>query len=123
MKIFKVILVGVFVSGLTFSVTPSQVRGQDYATTEDPNKKVLKQALVGAGVGAIAAETSGGKAGQGALIGAGTNVIGSAILDALTSPPKPQPQPQVVYVPQATEKVYQPVDMEPVKRGGCARNR
>ena len=42
---------------------------------------------MGAGTGAIAAGASGGKAGQGALIGAGTSVIGSALLDTLTQPP------------------------------------
>ena len=54
-------------------------------TYEDPNKRVLKQGLMGAGVGAISAEVSGGKAGQGALIGAGTNVIGSALMELLTN--------------------------------------
>ena len=34
----------------------------------------------------IAASASGGRAGQGALIGAGTGIIGSALLDALTGP-------------------------------------
>jgi hypothetical protein len=65
-----------------------------HAQTEDPNKKVIKQALVGAGTGAIAAEVSGGKAGTGALVGAGTNVIGSAVLDALTTPSSTQAAPQ-----------------------------
>ncbi len=70
--------------------------GQDYSGNEDPNKKVLKEAVVGAGSGAIAAGASGGKAGKGALIGAGTTVIGSAVLDSLTSSPRPQPQYQQV---------------------------
>ncbi len=52
---------------------------------EDPNRRILRQGLLGAGVGAIAAGASGGKVGQGALIGAGTNVIGGALLDVLTS--------------------------------------
>lgn len=52
----------------------------------DTNRQILKQGLLGAGVGAISAGSSGGKAGQGALIGAGTNVIGGALLDVLTSP-------------------------------------
>lgn len=45
---------------------------------------ILREALLGAGTGAIAAEASGGKPGKGALIGAGTNVIGSALLSLLT---------------------------------------
>ena len=44
----------------------------------------------------------GGKAGQGALIGAGTNVIGGALLDTLMSPPQQQPQP--VYYQQRYEE-------------------
>lgn len=56
--------------------------GQD----DDTTRNVLKQGLLGAGTGAIAAGASGGKAGQGALIGAGTGVIGSVLLDAITTP-------------------------------------
>jgi hypothetical protein len=61
---------------------------------EDPNKKILKQGLLGAGTGAIAASASGGNAGKGALIGAGTNVIGGALLDTLMGGGSSQPQPQ-----------------------------
>jgi hypothetical protein len=53
---------------------------------EDTSRQVLKQGLVGAGTGALAAGMTGGKAGQGALIGAGTSIIGSALLDSLTGP-------------------------------------
>ena len=74
---------------------------------EDPNKKILKQGLLGAGVGAISASASGGKAGQGALIGAGTNVIGGALLDTLMSPSQPQPQP-VYYQPVQQPQPYYP---------------
>lgn len=90
------------VMGLLFTWTISKAGGQDYSGNEDPNKKILKQGLLGAGVGAISAGASGGKAGQGALIGAGTNVIGGALLDTLTSSPAPRQQPQPVqYVQQA----------------------
>ena len=53
---------------------------------EEQTRNILKQGLLGAGVGAISAGSSGGKAGQGALIGAGTAVIGNALLDTLTQP-------------------------------------
>ncbi len=53
----------------------------------DPSHQIIKSGLVGAGTGAIAAGASGGKAGQGALIGAGTSVIGGALLDSITQPP------------------------------------
>lgn len=56
------------------------------AQDDDSTRNVLKQGLLGAGVGAISSSASGGKAGQGALIGAGTSVIGSALLDAITGP-------------------------------------
>lgn len=71
---------------------------------ESGNSKVIKQGLLGAGTGAIAAGTSGGNAGTGALIGAGTNVIGGALLDTITKPSQPRrvyrraPQQQPVAV-------------------------
>ncbi len=64
----------------------------------DSNKTILRQGLLGAGVGAISASASGGKAGTGALVGAGTNVIGGALLDTLfTSPASTSARP-VYYV-------------------------
>jgi hypothetical protein len=54
---------------------------------EEQTRQLLKQGLLGAGSGALAAGASGGKAGEGALIGAGTTVLGSALLDAITGPP------------------------------------
>ncbi len=101
-----------FVSAFLFTWTVSNAGGQDYSGNEDPNKKILKQGLLGAGVGAISAEASGGKAGTGALVGAGTNVIGGALLDTLTAPsPQARPAQQVQYVqaapaPQYTQSSY-----------------
>jgi len=85
----------------------------DYYYEEPPQEsgtqKILKQGLLGAGTGAIAAGASGGKAGQGALIGAGTGVIGGALLDAITTPSQPKrvyrrarPRQQQRTVPQQT---------------------
>jgi hypothetical protein len=84
----------------------------DYYYEEEPpqesgTSKVLKQGLLGAGTGAIASSMSGGNAGKGALIGAGTNVIGGALLDAISQPSQPRrvyrraaPPPQQQYQPQ-----------------------
>lgn len=75
---------------------------------ESGSSKMLKQGLLGAGTGAIAAGASGGNAGQGALIGAGTGIIGGMLLDSMTQPSQPrrvyrkapaQPAPQQ-YQPQ-----------------------
>jgi hypothetical protein len=70
-----------------------------YSQNDDATRNVLKNGLLGAGTGAIAAGASGGNAGQGALIGAGTNVIGGALLDMITAPPAPSRSaaPQQVY--------------------------
>lgn len=81
---------------------------------ESGTQKVLKQGLVGAGTGAIASGMSGGNAGQGALIGAGTSVIGSALLDTLTQPS----QPRRVYrraapPPQQYQQPYQQQYQQP----------
>ncbi len=73
MRIIVVIMLTMMVVGYAYS-------------DEESTKNILKQGILGAGVGAISAGASGGKAGQGALIGAGTSVIGSALLDAITGP-------------------------------------
>ena len=83
---------------------------------QSATSNVLKNGLLGAGTGAIAAGASGGNAGKGALIGAGTGAIGGILLDAITQPsqprrvyvnPPPQPMPQQqrqqVYTTPATE--------------------
>ena len=105
MKFSKFFFLFCLVSVLAFTGPASQAQGQDYSGNEDPNKKILKQGLLGAGVGAISAEASGGKAGTGALVGAGTNVIGGALLDTLTTPSQPAPQ-QVQYVQAAPQAQY-----------------
>lgn len=55
----------------------------------ESGKEILKNGLMGAATGAIAAEASDGKAGTGALVGAGTQVIGSALLDVFLTPSQP----------------------------------
>lgn len=82
-----------------------------YAQDDDNTKNVLKQGLLGAGVGAISSSASGGNAGQGALIGAGTSVIGSALLDAITGPSSSSgsrraPPPDEYYYADAPEDYY-----------------
>ena len=56
----------------------------------------------------MSSATSGGKAGKGALIGAGANVVGGAVVDLLTGsgrpsepPPSAYPQPPPTYTPGA----------------------
>ena len=75
---------------------------------DEAAKKILKEGLVGAGVGAVSAQASGGKAGKGELIGAGTNVVGNAVVDLLTGGSQPSepaapayPQPAPTYTPGA----------------------
>ena len=105
MRSLRLLFAFMFILTFGHVVPVSMAQGQDYSGNEDPNKKIIKQGLLGAGVGAISAGASGGKAGQGALIGAGTNVIGGALLDTLTAPSQPAPQP--VYVQQAPAYVQQ----------------
>ena len=85
-------------------VQPAQhtVYAQPQPSSQDEyNKKIIKQGLLGATTGAIAAEASGGKAGKGALIGAGTNVIGGALLDYLTTQQSQSQQTQ--YAPYVNQ--------------------
>jgi hypothetical protein len=84
----------VSVSFMAVTMAASYAFSQD----DEATRNILKNGLLGAGTGAIAAGASGGNAGTGALIGAGTNVIGGALLDAVTAPParttRAAPQPQ-----------------------------
>lgn len=122
MRLSKNLSISLLVLFVMLAGSVSQAQGQDYSGNEDPNKKILKQGLLGAGVGAISAEASGGKAGTGALVGAGTNVIGGALLDTLTTPSQPAPQ-QVQYVqaapaPQQVQYVQQSAPSYPVQTQG-----
>jgi len=54
------------------------------SANDDALQKLLRYGILGAGTGAISAAGSGGKAGKGALIGLGTGLAGSMIMDALT---------------------------------------
>ncbi len=122
MKNIRVLFAVIILMELTFSWSPSKVSAEDYYTQDQQSKKIIKEGLVGAGVGAVAAGTSGGNAGKGALIGAGTNVIGNALVDTLTGSSQPQPQPQVQYVQQVPERGYAAVD-DSRGSGGCGRRR
>lgn len=75
------------------------------AAEDDSSKKVLKQGILGAVTGAVAADQSGGKAGKGALIGAGTSVIGGAVLDTVfgSGQQSAPAQQQPVYAPPAPQ--------------------
>ncbi len=57
---------------------------RDGLCDEDTAQKLLKQGVLGAATGAVAAGTSGGKAGQGALVGAGVNIVGGMLFDAMS---------------------------------------
>lgn len=104
MKIFKKFLMMLFL--LSVGVTML------YAAEENKSKTFLKDAVLGAGVGAVAAGASGGEAGKGALVGAGTNLVGNMLFSAFEDngsqqqqvQAQPQPQPQVVQV--VREPVY-----------------
>lgn len=88
---------------------------QQTTSQDDYNKRIIKQGLLGAATGAIAAETSGGKAGTGALVGAGTNVLGGALLDMLTAP-QSQPQQIQQYAPYVQQWDQQNPNMNRVVR-------
>ena len=108
----------IFIAAFIMVITTNFVYCQD----DDSTRQVLKQGLLGAGTGAIAAGASGGRAGEGALIGAGTGVIGGALLDALTSPPAPArrappPQDDYYYADQPQQEYYE----EPPQESGTQK--
>lgn len=76
---------------------------------------ILRQGLLGAGTGAIATAATGGRGDgiwQGALIGAGVNVVGGALLDVITGQ-----QVGTVYVNQPRQVAYvsQPASYSPAR--------
>ncbi len=77
-----------------------------YQPPDNGNLQIVRQGLLGAGVGAISASTSGGNAGQGALFGAGTNVIGGALLSMLTGGPSTSQSQPVYYSRPAPQPAY-----------------
>mgnify|MGYP001591478632 CR=1 FL=1 len=107
--------------------------GQEYYEEEPPQEstgsKVIKQGLLGAGVGAISAGTSGGNAGKGALIGAGTGAIGGVLLDMMTQPSQPKrayrrtPARQRPQQAQQAVKVQQPGDDTEAAGTGTSRKK
>ncbi len=98
----KMICIGIILGFVVMSVLPVFAQNND-----DTSRNILKEGILGAATGAVAAGASGGKAGKGALIGAGTNVIGGALLDTMTGPSQKQvPQQAPVYVTPAPQPVY-----------------
>lgn len=88
-------------AAVTVVLAVSIFGGQASAYEGDAARDILKQGLLGAATGALSAGASGGKAGKGALIGAGTNVIGGALLGFLTGSPAPrQTALETGYAPQ-----------------------
>ncbi|MFH1857466.1 MAG: hypothetical protein ABH845_00980 [Candidatus Omnitrophota bacterium] len=69
----------------------------------------LIDALLGAGEGAIVGEASGGKAGKGALIGAGTALGREAIVKPILKGGLQGTAPQAA-VPQTRQVVTEPID-------------
>jgi len=95
MRIVSMLMALIFALGLVAPVLAAE-----------ESRGILKEGLLGAATGAIASSASGGKAGKGALIGAGVNVIGGALLDTVTAPSGQQQQQQVQQVqPQAVGAV------------------
>ena len=87
--------------------------GQALANEGSP-QDILKTGLLGAGVGAISAGASGGKAGKGALIGAGVGVIGNALFSFLTGASQQRQQP--VYAQPYQQPVYAQSYVRPAPR-------
>lgn len=99
MKILCIALAVAFMLGLLTTVC--------FAQQDEGSKKVLKEGLMGAATGAIASSASGGEAGKGALIGAGVNVVGGALLDTITAPAHGTTRTVPVEQAEASSSLYQ----------------
>lgn len=65
---------------------------------EDMLRSLFKYGIIGAGTGAISAGASGGKAGEGALYGAGVGALGGLIFDSLMQTSTPSERSDSSYV-------------------------
>ena len=77
----KVFLFSILVI-LSFSIVASGV-----SLAQDGTKKILREGLLGAGAGAVGGAASGADGDdlwKGALAGAGVNIVGGALLDAIS---------------------------------------
>lgn len=75
-KIFIVALIAVFVA-----------TSLSYAARKKDSSDILREGLLGAGAGAVGGLASGAKGGdvwKGALAGVGVNIVGGALLDAIS---------------------------------------
>jgi hypothetical protein len=89
--------------------------GAAQAHAEIDIQSLLREGLLGAGVGAISAGVGKGNVGTGALVGAGTNIIGGTLLQFLTSSPSGRSAQPVYGQPTYSQPVYaQPVYSQPV---------
>ena len=105
-------------------LSATMIAGSAYSQDDESTRNILKNGLLGAGTGAIAAGASGGNAGQGALIGAGTNVIGGALLDMITTPSAPArrgPPPQQYYDDQSSPDDQGQYYEEPPQESGTQK--
>jgi hypothetical protein len=55
---------------------------------------LLREGLLGAGAGAAGSAVGGGNAGTGALVGAGVNILGGALLDSMSNDQQEDYPPQ-----------------------------
>ena len=77
---------------------------------------LLLDAALGAGEGAIVGKASGGKAGKGALIGAGTGLAREAIIKPMLQGGM-QPSVRTTVPPSPTQEVYEQRGVDPYQMG------
>ena len=103
--LFTLLLIAVFV---VFSVIPSSAQRMS-------SSDILKAGLLGAGSGAVGGLASGGDGNdvwKGALAGMGVNIIGGALLDAITQGSGGASYGETTYVTQPQYQV-QPQNYQP----------
>ncbi|MBU1128240.1 MAG: hypothetical protein KJ995_00785 [Candidatus Omnitrophica bacterium] len=73
------------------------------------SSNILRQGLLGAGAGAAGSAAGGGNAGTGALVGAGVNILGGALLDSIGDDGASGERQQAQYQQQQQQQTqYQP---------------
>ena len=107
---------GVVALAVLFALGVMGMASRNSSAEEKSAGSFLLDAALGAGEGAIVGKASGGKAGKGALIGAGTGLAREAIIKPMLQGGM-QPSVKTTVPPPPSEEIYEQRGVDPYQMG------